>query len=138
MHRAVLDTNVVLAAQSSKNPASPNIEIMRRWGLGEFTWLFSADTLAEYGEKLLQRGATQGETEAFLQQVISLGEEAQILYFHLQHYPVDSDDTAFLLAALNGDASHLVTYDPHLLDVAVFYPEFITCKPVEFLQDLRE
>ena len=56
---------------------------------------------------------------------------------HFQHYPVDADDVAFLLAALNGAASHLVTYDEHLKDVGVFYPEFITCEPVAFLSDLR-
>lgn len=47
------------------------------------------------------------------------------------------DDVAFLLVALNGSATHLVTYDPHLQDVAVFYPEFITCEPLAFLSDLR-
>ena len=137
MHRAVLDTNVVLAANSSRNPTSPNVEIMRRWGSGEFVWLFSADTLEEYAEKLIERGACQADMESFVRRVVDLGEEVQIHFFHLHHYPVDADDTAFILASLNGDASHLVTYDTHLHDVAVFYPEFITCEPVEFLADLR-
>ena len=48
-----------------------------------------------------------------------------------------SDDVAFLLVTLNGAATHLVTYDEHLKDVGVFYPEFITCEPVRFLFDLR-
>ena len=58
-------------------------------------------------------------------------------FYHFQHYPVDADDVAFLLAAINGAASHLVTYDEHLKDVGVFYPEFITCEPVAFLAALR-
>jgi uncharacterized protein len=137
MHRAVLDTNVVLAANSSRNPASPNVEIIRRWGNGEFTWLFSVDTLEEYAEKLIERGSSREAMESFVERLLEIGEPVEINFFHLHHYPVDADDTAFLLAALNGDASHLVTYDAHLHDVAVFYPEFITCQPLEFLADLR-
>jgi hypothetical protein len=38
---------------------------------------------------------------------------------------------------LNGNATHLVSYDSHLQDIAVFYPEFITCEPLDFLADLR-
>jgi predicted nucleic acid-binding protein len=47
------------------------------------------------------------------------------------------DDVAFLLAAINGAATHVVTYDEHLKDVSVFYPEFVACEPVAFLKDLR-
>jgi predicted nucleic acid-binding protein len=43
----------------------------------------------------------------------------------------------FLLTALNGEATHLVTYDEHLETVGVFYPEYKTCNPLEFLKDLR-
>lgn len=69
--------------------------------------------------------------------LILAGVQVQIEFFHLRHYPVDADDTVFLLTALNGDASHMVTYDSGLEDVAVFYPEFVTCRPLEFLADLR-
>lgn len=34
--RAVLDTNVVLAALKSKNPHSPTAELVQRWEAGEF------------------------------------------------------------------------------------------------------
>ena len=46
-------------------------------------------------------------------------------------------DTNIVLAALNGQATHLVTYDEDLENVGVFYPEFITCRPLEFLAALR-
>ncbi len=36
MLRAVLDTNVVLAAKLSGHPQSPNAEIITRWLAGEF------------------------------------------------------------------------------------------------------
>jgi predicted nucleic acid-binding protein len=50
--RAVLDTNVVLAAHHSLRPGSPNAEIIDRWEAGQFTLLHTADVLHEYAEKL--------------------------------------------------------------------------------------
>ena len=100
MLRAVLDTNVVLAAQRSTHPQSPNVEIL-------------------------------------VADLLQYAEEVPIRFFHFRHYPVDADDVAFLLLALNGDATHLVTYDEHLKDVGVFYPEFMTCEPLPFLASVR-
>lgn len=137
MLRAVLDTNVVLAAKRSTYPQSPNAEIITRWMAGEFTWLVSEDVLLEYTEKLLEKGIDPLRVEMLVADLLQYGEEVPIRFFHFRHYPVDADDVAFLLATLNGDATHLVTYDEHLKDVGVFYPEFITCEPVAFLADLR-
>lgn len=53
---AVLDTNVVLAAENSSNPDSPNREVVRRWLAGEFALLVTDDVVAEYAEKLLSIG----------------------------------------------------------------------------------
>ena len=77
------------------------------------------------------------KVEFLVADLLQYGEEVPIRFFHFQHYPVDADDVAFLLVTLNGAATHLVTYDEHLKDVGVFYPEFITCEPVRFLFDLR-
>jgi predicted nucleic acid-binding protein len=52
MYRAVLDTNVVLAADRTSNPLSPNKEIISRWANGEFIWLVTDDIAGEYVEKL--------------------------------------------------------------------------------------
>jgi predicted nucleic acid-binding protein len=38
---------------------------------------------------------------------------------------------------VNGTASHLVTRDRHLLDIAHFYQEFVTCSAQEFLDELE-
>jgi predicted nucleic acid-binding protein len=137
MLRAVLDTNVVLAADAAANPLSPNKEIINLWSVGEFIWLITADIAAEYAEKLLDKGIAVSEVEAFTAGLFLLAECVEIRFFHFRHYPVDSDDTIFLLCAINGDATHLVSYDRHLLDVGLFYDEFVTCKPVEFLKALR-
>ena len=137
MTRAVLDTNVVLASQRSVSPLSPNVEIVQRWQSGEFQWLFTDDIIEEYAEKLIELGITSSLVRALLARLLVGGERVDIAFFHLRHYPVDPDDTAFLLAALNGNATHLVTYHSHLEDVGVFYPEFSTCQPLAFLIELR-
>ena len=41
--RAVLDTNVVVAAIRSRNPNSPTVELLRRWARREFVLLYSDD-----------------------------------------------------------------------------------------------
>ena len=137
MLRAVLDTNVVLAGKRTAHPQSPNAEIITRWMAGEFVWLVSGDIVTEYAEQLLEKGIDPVKVEKFVAGLLEYGEDVPIRFFHFRHYPVDGDDVVFLLVALNGDATHMVTYDGHLQDVGVFYPEVITCEPLAFLADLR-
>jgi predicted nucleic acid-binding protein len=66
-----------------------------------------------------------------------LGEHTSIQYFHLANYPSDSDDIAFVLCANNGYATHLISYDMHLLALQGFY-SFKICKTVDFLAELRD
>jgi predicted nucleic acid-binding protein len=138
MTRAVLDTNVVLASQRSAGFGRPNVEIMRRWDAGEFEWLYTGDILEEYAEKLLEHGIAATDVRDLFARLFLSGVAVKIGFYHLHYYLADPDDTVFLLTALNGEATHLVTYDRHLRDVSVFYPEFTTCKPVEFLVALRK
>ena len=136
--RAVLDTNTVIAFRRSPHATSPVREVFLRWRAGEFTLCFSDDMLLEYLEKLLALGLTEPEVETFAREIRSLGERIPVVHFHFRHYPMDADDTAFLLCALNGTASHLVTYDDHLLTLRPHYcGQFSICEPVEFLRELR-
>lgn len=73
------------------------------------------------------------EVEAFITGLFLLADHVEIRFFHFRHYPVGSDDTIFLLCAINGAATHLVSFDGHLSDVGLFYDVFVTCKPKEFL-----
>lgn len=50
--RTVFDTNVIIAALKSKNPHSPTVELLERWGNEEFTLVYCDDLLAEYQESL--------------------------------------------------------------------------------------
>jgi uncharacterized protein len=136
--RAVLDTNVVLAARRSSHPGSPNAEILARWRQREFVFCYSLDTLAEYTEKLLEHGIPEIEVEVFVRLLARHGEAVPIIFFHFRHYPVDPDDVMFLLCATNGSATHLVSYDAHLLALRHFYAdELRICEPVDFLAACR-
>ncbi len=58
--------------------------------------------------------------------------------FPLPYYPVDADDVMFLLCAINGRSTHLVSYDDHLLSLSPYYAEEMTiCEPLAFLNDCR-
>ena len=134
--RAVLDTNVVIAAHRSRGPASPNREILTRWEAGDFTLLYSEDVLLEYVEKLIELGVPGEKLREFVRSVGVLGEAVAIVFFHLRRYPADADDIAFLLCAINGRASHLVTYDGGFSAV-VADCAFTICEPLAFLAALR-
>ena len=137
-HRAVLDTNVLVAAQRSTDAHSPNRELIVRWKANQFTFLFSRDTLLEYVEKLLALSANREDAVEFVALISALGESVEIEFFHLPHYPADADDIAFLLCAWNGFASHLASYDRDLLDLSSAYERhFKICSPPEFLAALR-
>jgi len=134
--RAVLDTNVAVAAHRTTAPASPNLEIFTRWKAGEFTLLYSADVLLEYVEKLIVLGVSQTDLRELVAAIGREGERVAIRFFHLRRYPADADDIVILLCAINGSATHLVTYD------AGFKPfggefGFAVCEPLEFLRELR-
>lgn len=86
---------------------------------------------------MLEKGNPPADVEAFITGLLLLAYPVKIHFFHFRHYPVDSDDTIYLLCAINGEASHIVSYDRHLLDMGIFYDDFVTCKPTEFLTALR-
>ena len=134
----MLDSNVLIAARRSAHPHSPNRELLERWQANDFTLLFSPDTLHEYAEKLLALSVDRADAVAFIALISALGEAVEIEFFHLPHYPADADDIAFLLCAWNGLASHLVSYDRHLLDLSDSYEtHFRICPPLEYLAALR-
>ncbi len=136
--RAVLDTNVLLSAARSPHTTSPSAEILDRWQRREFELLVSLDTLSEHAEKLLAHGVPASEVEAFLTTLAVHAELVTVAFFHFRHYPVDADDVMFLLCAINGRASHLVSYDNHLRSLRSFYEsELKICEPLEFLGECR-
>ncbi len=88
MLRAVLDSNVVLAAHGASHPLSPNREIIQRWSVGEFIWLVTADIAAEYAEKLLDKGQAPQAVEAFIAGLFLMAECIEIRFVtHLKSQP---------------------------------------------------
>ena len=136
--RVTPDTNVLLSAKLAKQGGnSPNIEFFDRWLEGQFILLFTPDTLEEYVRKLNAAMVPVDEIQAFIARLIRLGTAVAVEHYHLQKYPRDSDDTAFVLCATNGNASHLISYDIHLLELSGRY-RFKICRTIEFLAELRK
>ena len=133
--RAVLDTNVVVSSHLGR-PSSPPAQTIQLWKQRHFDLLYSAGTLTEYAIKLLQLVEDRDAIMRFLADVREVGVLVSIDKFHERHYPEDDDDTAFLLCATNGEATHLVSYDRHLLDLEGKF-NFRICRPKTFLNDLR-
>ncbi len=112
--RAVLDTNVPIAAHLSRNPRSPTIELIDRWRAGEFTQLYSDDMLAELQEKFIARKIAPDIAAQYIADLVRLGEYVEVRPEDIK--PVitaDPDDDRILACAVVGGATHLVTYDPH-------------------------
>lgn len=134
--RVVADTNVIIASyKGSKN--SPTRELRERWEQDEFNLLYTLDILSEYVEKMLDSSVPRDAIKELVLNLQVLGEYVNVLHFHQRNYPSDSDDVAFLLCAINGNATHIVSYDRHLLDLDYSY-DFIICRPIPFLKQLRD
>jgi len=138
--RVVLDTNVILASHLTTSEDSPNKEIINRWQVGQFDVLWSYDVLSEYIDKLKEKNVAEELIIQFISQFIAYGEEVKIQFYHYENYPEDAKDICFVLCALNGNGTHIVTYDPHILDLKTDYLNEFKIQivmPIEFLQELR-
>jgi len=132
--RAIFDTNVIIAGLKTKNVNSPTAELLRRWRNEEFTLLYSDDLLGEYQEKLTERQIPLEKTIAFLAQLSNLGEYIIVTADQVQAIiTADPDDDIVLACAVVGQASHLVTYDPHLLNLGATYQNIILLDGLHFL-----
>lgn len=112
--RAVLDTNVLIAAHLSRNPHSPTIELVERWRRGEFVQLYSDAMLAELLEKFQARGIVPDAADRYVADLLLLGEYVVVAPAQVPEVILaDPDDNMILACAFVGRATHIVTYDPH-------------------------
>ncbi len=136
--RAVLDTNVVIAAFLSKNPSSPTVEIIARWRDDQFTLLYSDHIREEYVEKLLARKVNLQQTAAFMNDVDEAAIRVPLADADIvRRVPDDPDDDVFIACAIVGKASHLVTYDDHLHALGEQYEGVCILDGLHFLYALR-
>jgi len=135
--RVVLDTNVLISSQLSKSEDSPNKEIIQKWHDDQFDVLWTDDIFNEYIDKLKYFGIHKDLIVTIISQFIAIGEEVKIRFYHYELYPKDAKDICFALCALNGNGSHIITYDTHLLDLKEDYRNKFgieVVKPIEFLK----
>ena len=84
--KAVVDTNVLVAALLSRRSASPTVRIFRALLDGRFTPLYAPDVVAEYRE-VLSRPHFRFDAEAvavLIDRIVSIGELVE---------PTDSEET---------------------------------------------
>lgn len=134
--QVVPDTNVIVSSELSKREDSPNKEFIERWLNHEFNILFSDDMRIEYAVKLTEKGVPKEKIITLLADLTRLGTNVSINYYHLPYYPGDEDDICFLLCAENGNATHIVSYDKHLLVLNGKY-NFEILVITAFLKELR-
>lgn len=112
--RAVLNTNVIIAALKSQNPSSPTAELLHRWEQGEFDVLYSSDLRSEYENKFSEHAIDAARTGHFLTILEHSGILVRVTPADI--VPViasDPDDDLPLACAVVGHATHLVSYDQH-------------------------
>ena len=136
--RAVLDTNVPIAAHLSRSPRSPTVELLERWRRGQFTQLYSDDMLVELIEKFQTRRIAPDTSDRYLADLIALGEHVIVT---LEQVPnvieADPDDNAILACAFVGRATHIVTYDPHFDVLGGAYEGIPILDGLHFLYTVR-
>lgn len=136
--RAVLDTNVPIAAHLSRNPSSPTIELLTRWRSDEFVQLYSDDMLVELAEKFQARKITPHASEQYLADLIRSGEHVVVTPEQISNViTADPDDNMILACAFVGRASHIVTYDPHFDTLHGTYQGIVILDGLHFLYVVR-
>ena len=136
--RVVLDTNIIISALISRGPP---YRIIAAWRDQQFTALISAALLAEYARAVRypkvrrSHGLDEEELARFVGRFIRFGELVESEE-RLAIVTDDPDDDRILECAVAGEATHIVTGDPHLLALER-YQEISILTPRAFL-DLLE
>lgn len=135
--RAVFDTNVIISAFKSKSATSPSRELIDRWLQQQFRLVLSEELLFEYVEKMLVKRIQTPKINRFVKdardyaQFVSLPDDMEEIVMD------DPDDDIVIGTALAGGATHLVTYDKHLLDLGSPFRGIEIVKGLPFLYAVR-
>jgi len=135
--RAVMDTNVLVAAFRSRNGAS--FEIFRRLRLGEWTAVVSNHLLFEY-EEILKRqapelGLSLDGVDELLNAICARAEECPLLH-GWQPVLRDPDDEPLVQLAVESGARLIVSHNVRDLEPATRLGIDVL-QPREFLAKLR-
>ena len=135
--RAVMDTNVLVAALRSRRGAS--FEVFRRLRVGEWTAVLSNHLLFEYEEVLKRQAPELGlsleDVDELLNAVCARGEKS-VLSHGWQPILTDPDDEPLVQLAIESDALRIVSHNVrHLRPASRLGVELL--RPREFLDKLR-
>ena len=112
--RAVLDTNIYVAAYLAKNPNSPSAKLLKRWRNGEFDVLYCREMLYEIARKFREKGIPPRYTVALIGDLKSIGQAVPLRPYEIAPVILDDpDDDVLVACARAGNATHIVTYDSH-------------------------
>jgi uncharacterized protein len=141
MLKAVLDTNVIISGLH-RTAISPPTMLLKAWQQQKFILVTSPAILTEVQEVLLRPSIahflafSRQDTKDIL---TDLQERAFITAgtYLIDAVPKDAEDNMFLAAALEGEATHLVTGDEkHLLPLKQYHGVTIV-RPALFLATLE-
>jgi putative PIN family toxin of toxin-antitoxin system len=136
--RAVLDTNVPIAAHLSRNPDSPTVELLRRWKDKEFVQLYSDGTLDELNRKFAEKKIDPQIAAEYIAHLIESGIYVEIDPGDIEPViPADPDDDLIVACAVVGGATHIVTYDPHFKVLGEEHKGIEVVDGLTFLQRVR-
>jgi uncharacterized protein len=131
----VFDTNILLSALLSLN-GNP-FRCLALAKIGQIESVTCQEILDEFAEKLLLKFKFSEEmTKAAVEQVRGFSRIVEISAT-LKAVPADSDDDMVVECAVNGNATHIVTGDKHLLTLTA-YRSIKIVKATEFIAFLSQ
>ncbi len=136
----MLDTDVVVAAMRS--PTGGSAELLRRIRVGKARMLMTVALALEYesqcllAEHRLAAGLNAAQATIFLDRLISMAEPVH-LYFRWRPQLHDPGDELVLEAAVNGQASAIVTFNERDLRDARTGFDIEVLRPGEILRRLE-
>jgi hypothetical protein len=133
----VIDTNVIVAAYRSRNPHSPTIELIERWRAGQFTLIYSRQIRREYISQLSGLELETDQVDDFADDVLRLGVRISLRSEQIKPVTSDPKDNVFVACALVGNATQLVTYDPHIRKLGSDYRGLQIVDALQFLYLVR-
>lgn len=140
MHRAVLDTNVIVSGTATTSTVP--FQVLESWRAGNFVLVTSPQIHAEVNEVLLRpkvRQFTNLSPKQVTDLVSNIEKRAYVTVGTLEVGVVekDPDDNKFIACAIEGFAPLIVSGDKHLLDIGE-YEGIKIVKPRLFLENYLE
>lgn len=123
-----------VAKTLSKNPRSPNVELFERLKADAYVLFWCQEIRAEVAEKLLARHLSAERIAEFIAEVMSLAVWVEVPTSAIQRYVKDDpDDDVIVACAVVSQATHIVSYDEHLLSLKEPFPGCVILDSLHFL-----